>query len=58
MVPVVRRPLEASREPSVKMVLAAGPRDEVLTPPNVAAAFRFTPPVVCSAVGHPYLVFE
>ena len=39
-------------------VLATGTRDEVLTPANVAAAFRLTPTIVRSAAGHPYLVFD
>jgi len=39
-------------------VLASGPRDEVLTPANVAAAFRLTPTIARSAAGHPYLVFD
>jgi heme transport system ATP-binding protein len=39
-------------------LIAAGPRDEVLTPVNVAAAFRMTPTIVRTDAGHPYLIFR
>lgn len=39
-------------------VIASGPRDDVLTPANIAAAFRMVPTVLRTASGHPYLVFE
>ena len=39
-------------------VLAAGPRDEVLTRGNVAAAFRLAPTILRSPAGHPVLLFE
>jgi iron complex transport system ATP-binding protein len=38
--------------------IAAGPREQVLTPANVEAAFRLAPTVARSAGGHPYLFFE
>ena len=39
-------------------VLASGPRDAVLTPENVSAAFRLTPTILRSTTGHPVLLFE
>ena len=39
-------------------VVAAGPRDQVLTRENVALAFRLSPTILRSAGGHPYLLFE
>ena len=39
-------------------VLAAGPREEVLTRENVQRAFRLAPTVIRSEGGHPWLLFE
>ncbi len=39
-------------------VVAAGPREEVLTPQHIGAAFGLTPTVLRSDAGHPFLVFD
>ncbi|GAC1547876.1 MAG: heme ABC transporter ATP-binding protein [Myxococcales bacterium] len=39
-------------------VLAAGPREQVLTREKVERAFRLAPTIVRSGGGHPYLLFE
>jgi heme transport system ATP-binding protein len=39
-------------------VVAMGPRDQVLTRENIAAAFGLAPTILRSSAGHPFLVFD
>jgi iron complex transport system ATP-binding protein len=39
-------------------IVAAGPREQVLTRENVAAALRLVPTILKSSGGHPWLLFE
>jgi iron complex transport system ATP-binding protein len=39
-------------------VVAAGAREQVLTPGNIGAAFGLAPTILRSSAGHPFLVFD